>query len=170
LVAFAPEPDGSFVATYEPPDEWPVPVSLELAGIGFQSEQTLEAVIPWGRFGGKDAVVKPADLVVMPFYDGSYRLHRIDPRGVSFEIVRPDRFPRVTPSNANPQVEFIGPGGETVTNMQQGGGHIGEGKNGVSYSFADAASPEMRSAEEIRVRFIHPPAMLEMKESWQLIR
>lgn len=169
MVAVKPGPDGSFIATYEPPDEWPVPVSLELSGIGFQSERTLEAAIPWGRFGGKEAVVKPADLVVMPFYDGSYRLHRVDPRGVSFEIVRPDRFPRVTPSNGQPRVEFIGPGGETVTNMQQGGGHIGDDKYGVGYSFADEASPEMRAAEQITVRFIHPPALLEMKETWQLV-
>lgn len=169
MVAFTAGPDGSFLATFEPPDEWPVPVSLELSGIEFQSEQTLEAVIPWGRFGGKEARVKPADLVVMPFYDGSYRLHRVDPRGVSFEIMRPNRLPRVTPSNGNPQVEFVGPAGETVTNMQQGGGHIGDGKNGVSYSFADEASPEMRAADEITVRFIHPPAALEMKETWQLV-
>lgn len=169
MVVFKPGPDGSFIATYEPPDEWPVPVSLELSGIGFQSEQTLEAVIPWGRFGGKEGTVKPADLVVMPFYDGNYRLHRVSPRGVSFEIVRPDQFPRVTPSDGNPRVEFIGPGGETVTNMQQGGGHIGDDKYGVSYSFADVASPEMRAAEQITVRFIHPPAVLEMKETWQLI-
>jgi hypothetical protein len=105
----------------------------------------------------------------MPFYDGSYRLHRVGPRGASFEIMRPDRYPRVTPINGTPRVEFIGPGGETVTNMQQGGGHIGDGKNGVSYEFADEASPQMRAAEQITVRFIHPAAVLEMKEAWPLV-
>lgn len=169
MVAFRPGPDGSFIATYEPPDEWPVPVSLELSGIGFESQKTLEAVIPWGKFAGKEATVKPADLVVIPFYDGSYRLHRVGPWGASFEVMRPDRLPRVTPSNGHPRVEFIGPGGETVKEMQKGGGHIGDGKNGISYSFASAASPEMRAAEQITVRFLQPPALLEVKETWQLV-
>ncbi|MBP2019030.1 hypothetical protein J2Z79_002446 [Symbiobacterium terraclitae] len=169
MVGYVRGPNGSFVATFEPPDGWPAPVSLKLYGIQFKTEEVLEAVIPWGQFGGQEAVVKPADLLVMPFYDGAYRLHRVDPRGVSFEIMRPDRLPRVTPANAIPAAEFIGPDGETVTDMQRGGGHIGEGKDGVSYQFADEASPAMRAADEITVRFIHPPALLEFAETWSLV-
>lgn len=169
MVDFDREPDGSFIATFEPPDEWPVPVRLKLHGIGFATEQVLEAVIPWGQFGGQEVVVEPADLVVMPFYDGAYRLHKVDERGVSFEIMKPDRLPRVTPTYSIPKVEFIGPGGETVTNMQTGGGHIGEGKQGVSYLFADEASPAMRAADEITVRLIHPEAVLDLDETWMLV-
>ena len=80
LVEFAPPvvDDGGryrFVMDYEPPDEWPVAVTLADVVLGFRSPDTFEVELPWGRYRSDEKTeVLEADRVSVQIHDTELRL------------------------------------------------------------------------------------------------
>ena len=126
-----------FSATFDGPNTWPAPVTFELTGIGFQTDQTLEWSLPWAKYRdispNMRRLMDPADQVAVKFYDTTLRTIALWESGVAVDQVQTRmRPPYVTAAltfggrgdETRPGMELVAPNGKVLRNFGGGGGVI----------------------------------------------
>ncbi|MHB9145443.1 MAG: hypothetical protein ACYC5Y_08945 [Symbiobacteriia bacterium] len=176
-----------FVATFDGPDVWPAPVSLDLSGITFQSNQTLEWRFPWAtkrslQPDDRLATLSQEEQVSVHFYDSTLQTVGVWSGGVAVEQKDADGpAPRVVASLSGggridatqPGMEIATPSGKVVSNLGGGSGVVWDRPSrrnvqGISANWWDAAPSAFEGADYLTLRYVHPGAFMTLNEKWTL--
>lgn len=176
-----------FTAFFDGPDSWPVPIEVELSGISFMTDQTLEWSFPWAKYKNDDPprTLEPSEQVSIKLYDSTLRTIYVWSEGVGVEMVEPQGKPPYVRASLRiggtgidreyPGMEVTGPGGEVISNMGGGGGTIwhrgDEQLQGVAARWDPSMFPHhWETTDALSLRYVHPEAALVLEERWTLVR
>lgn len=176
-----------FVATFDGPDTWPAPVSLDLLGVGFQSDGTLEWRFPWVtkrnlRADDRLATLAATEQVSVQFYGSTLRTVGVWAGGVAVEQMDADApAPRVVASLSSggrmngtaPGMEIATPSGQIVRDLGGGSGVVWDrpgrrNVQGVSAMWGETIPAEFAGADYLTLRYVHPSALMNLNEKWPL--
>jgi hypothetical protein len=189
LKEFRREPGGAagvyrFTATFDGPNHWPAPVKLDLSGIGFETDRTLEWPVPYAKYSRDQRaelrLMDQADRVTVPFYDSSLTSILTWAGGVSVEQKDPTGRPPYVRASLeiggrgmgplDPGFEVWNEDGRVITNMGGGGGNIwSDGRQGVSVNWEQSEAEGFRWTDRLVLRYVQPGADMVLKETWDLV-